>query len=387
MTLHPLFGHDEARRMVAQSFGAGRLPSSLLLHGPKGVGKQRFALWIAQLAVCDAPSLETGPCEGCRSCRLLLNLEHPDVHWYMPLPRPTRVSGDRLVDALEDARHEMLAELRQRPLRPSHSQEVAGLYMGTVKNVRKRASVRPSMAAGPVFVIGDAELLVPQEASQEAANALLKLLEEPPGAARFILTSSVPGSLLPTIRSRTVPLLLSPLPDEHMRSALVAWAGVPEEDAGRIARLGRGSLGRALGFLPRDAGEKEPMNELRRGAFEILRAAIERRGAGAPQLALGYAPAGARGLIDLLEVLEEWIRDLGVVLTGTSAPAIHHDAAEALGKLASRSGVDATRVPWALPAVERARELARGNVNPQLVVSGLVLELGRALFPTPGRVP
>lgn len=380
--LHPLYGHGEARDMVARSHAAGRLPSSLLLHGPKGVGKQRFALWIAQLSVCEAP-IEGGPCGSCRSCRLVLSLEHPDVHWYMPLPRPKKVSGDRLVDALEDARHEVLAQIREQPLQPSHTKEVTGLYIGTVKNVRKRASVRPSMAQGPVFIIGDAELLVPQEASQEAANALLKLLEEPPGAARFILTSSVPGSLLPTIRSRTVPLHLSPIPEDVLRVALTEHLGLAEAEAGRVAKLGRGSIGRALGFLPDDE-DHERMNELRRGAFDILRTALDRRRS-AYALALAYSASGARGLIDLLEVLEEWVRDLAAVASGSDTPAFHHDTADVLGKLASQTGVRAAYVPRALPVVERAKDLARGNVNPQLVILGLVRELGEALLPSRGR--
>ncbi|MEX2466430.1 MAG: hypothetical protein WD995_05940 [Gemmatimonadota bacterium] len=379
MTLHPLFGHDEARAMVVRSHRAGRLPSSLLLHGPKGIGKQRFALWIAQLSVCEQP-LEDGPCGTCRSCRLLLSLEHPDVHWYMPLPRPKKVSGDRLADALEDARHDVLARYRERPLQPSHSKEVTGLYIGTVKNLRKRAHVRPSMAPGPVFIIGDAELLVPQEASPEAANALLKLLEEPPGDSRFILTSSVPGSLLPTIRSRAVPLHLAPIPEDTLRTVLVDQLDLSEEKAATVARLGQGSLGRALGFLPDDEDD-ERMNDLRRGAFDILRAALDRRRS-ACALALEYSASGARGLVDLLEILDEWVRDLGAVVSGTDTPVFHHDTAEILGKLAEQSGVEPAAVPRALPVVERARELARGNVNPQLVVAGLVQELGDALVPS-----
>lgn len=382
MTLHPLVGHDEARRMVAGSHRAGRLPSSLLLHGPRGVGKQRFALWIAQVVVCETPA--EAPCGRCRGCRMLLGLEHPDVHWYFPLPRPRGVGGDRLADALEDARHEALAELRRRPLRPSHTTEVTGLYMGTVQNVRKRAHIRPTMA-GPVFIIGDAELLVPQEASQEAANALLKLLEEPPGDARFILTSSEPGSLLPTIRSRTVPLHLGTLTDEQVRDALVERLEVDAEGAAWAARLGHGSLGRALGFLPEsgdDDDKKGPLDELRRQAFLILRTALHPRGSGRHALALGYPPAGARALLDLLQFLEEWVRDLGAVLSLAEERVFHHDAVEGLRELGRRSGVVAARVPGALPAIERARVLSRGNVNPQLVVAGLVRELRAALLPT-----
>src|SRR5688500_7905764 len=80
-----------------------------------------------------------------------------------------------------------------------------------------RAYTRPAMSAEQVFIVGDADALVVQEASQEAANALLKLLEEPPGGTRFILTSSEPGRLLPTVRSRSVPLHVGRLPGELVR--------------------------------------------------------------------------------------------------------------------------------------------------------------------------
>lgn len=369
--------------MVASSFGAGRLPACLLLHGPRGIGKQRFALWVAQLAVCEQPGPD-GPCGTCRGCRMALALEHPDIHWYMPLPRPKGASGDKLADALEDARHETLAQYREAPLRASHVKEVTGLYMGTVQNLRRRASVRPSMAAGPVFIIGDAELLVPQEASQEAANALLKLLEEPPGAARFILTSSVPGNLLPTIRSRTVPLVLAPLPEDTVRQVLVDTLALEEPEATKYARLSLGSLGRAIGFVPLPPEDREdkdddkgPMDRLRRQAWDILTSALSGRGAHA--VALSYPPTGARTLVPVLDLLEEWLRDLAAISSGAPSAAFHFDTAEPLARIVERTGVAAFRIPAALPAVERARELARGNVNPQLVVAGLLGDLRGAL--------
>ena len=125
------------------------------------------------------------------------------------------------------------------------------------------------------------------------------------------------------------------------------------------------------------------MNELRRGAFDILTAALGQGRVGSHALALGYPPAGARGLLDLFQVLEEWVRDLAAVLAG--ADAFHYDTKDVLSKLAARAGLDAKRVPRALAAIERARLLARGNVNPQLVVSGLVLELREALLPAGSR--
>src|SRR5688572_9634631 len=186
MALHPLQGHLGARESLAHALARGVLPAALLFHGPRGIGKQRLALWLAQMIVCERPSLE--PCGACAPCRMSVSLEHPDVHWFFPLPRPKNVGGDRLADALEEARLEELGALREQPLRASYTDELRGLYVGTVKSIRAKAYMKPVMATGPVFIIGEAELLVPQEASPDAANAMLKLLEEPPGNTRFILT-------------------------------------------------------------------------------------------------------------------------------------------------------------------------------------------------------
>ena len=252
MTLHPLHGHLGVRRALVRSVRASSLPASLMLHGPPGAGKQRMALWIAQLVLCDDPGDE-GPCDACRSCRLALRLEHPDVHWHLPLPRPRGASTpEKLADALEEARHERLAELRERPLRPTWSDEPRAHYLAAARTLRSRARSRPAMSDAQIFVIGDAETLVPQESSPEAANSLLKLLEEPPEGTRFILTSSEPGRVLPTIRSRCLPIHVPGLPKEELLAFLERHTDADEADRRRAASLGQGSVGRALGFLPDD---------------------------------------------------------------------------------------------------------------------------------------
>ena len=101
-----------------------------------------------------------------------------------------------------------------------------------------------------VFIIGDAEFLVPQEASPEAANALLKVLEEPPADTTFILTAADAESLLPTIKSRVLPLRVRPLPADVVERTLVQHAGADAKQARLAARLSQGSIGRALAFLP-----------------------------------------------------------------------------------------------------------------------------------------
>ena len=364
VSLHAVVGHEEARASLANAHKKRILPAALLLHGARGVGKQRVALWLAQLLVCERPQL-LEPCGSCPACRMATGLEHPDT-------------GDKLVDALEQARLDEIAELRIRPLRASHSDDVRGLYLGTVRNLRSRAHMRPVMAPGPVFIIGEAERLVPQESSPEAANALLKLLEEPPGDTRFILTSSEPGRLLPTIRSRTVPLHLSPLPRSTVAKFLEQEDAVDAKKASWAAALAQGSPGRALGFLP-DGDERGPLERLRRRAFELVAAALNPGASEGYGLALAFPPAGARGLVDLFEFVEEWLRDLAAVASGASSAVLNHDALSELERRVGEAKIAPFAAARAFGSVERARELAWANVNPQLVVGGLIHDLRKAL--------
>ncbi len=380
VSLHPVLGHERARAALASAHARGVLPAALLLHGPRGIGKQRVALWLAQLLVCERP--EHGPCDACASCRMALSLEHPDVHWYFPLPRPKNAAGDRLADALEEARLDELVEIREAPLRSSHSEEVRGLYVGTVKNIRAKAYKRPVMARGPVFLVGDADLLVPQESSPEAANALLKLLEEPPGGARFILTTSESGRLPATIPSRMVPLHLAPLPVADVAAFLERHASIDPKSAAWAAGLSQGSIGRALGFLS-DGEQTGPLEVLRRRAFEIIVAATAQRASEAHVLALGFPPAGGRGLVEIFGFAEEWLRDLAAVAAGARSAVMNQDKLAELDRIVVQGGLTSFQIASAFGRVERARELTLANVNPQLVIGGLVRDLRRALARTP----
>lgn len=370
-------GHEDVRQDLAHAVARGALPGSLLLHGPRGVGRQTLARWLARLLLCEAP-LPDGPCGECRSCRMALDLQHPDIHWFFPLPRPKGASSpEKLADALEEARFEALAERRSTPLYQPPPDELGGLYLAQVRTIRKLGSTRPAMGSRQVFIVGNAELLVPQEASEEAANAFLKILEEPPPATTFILTAAEPEALLPTLRSRLLPVRLRPFPEKEVRRFLEERAGADADTARLVARLGRGSIGRALGFLPGEDGASAA-EEMRRTARLWLEAAvaedpIRRYGAAHEQ-----RPAGARGAFgDTLDLLGLWLRDLAAVAAGAEAEVVDVDALDRLRELAPKVRPD--RVPAAIHRVEEARDGGRINANPQLTLATLLNDLARLL--------
>src|SRR5688500_9017154 len=177
MPIAPLVGHLEARQRLARAAAEGRVPQVLLVTGPAGVGKQRLALWLAQLLLCERPGSD--PCGRCRQGHLVETLGHADLHWFVPISRPKAADPDKQVEEAAEQLAEVMEE-RRAAGRWSAPDGMASHSMASVRLLQRRASLT-SVEGGPrVFIVGNADRLVPQESSPEAANALLKLLEEPP---------------------------------------------------------------------------------------------------------------------------------------------------------------------------------------------------------------
>ena len=167
MSLPDLIGHQENRQRLAQAARTGRLAQVLLLTGPAGVGKQRFALWLAQLALCERRELE--PCGLCRACRLVAGLGHPDVHWFVPIPRPKAGAPDKQVDEAAESLAGIMEERRQQPLYTAPD-GMASHPMASVRLLQRRASLTAVEGGPRVFIVGEAdrlaEVLVPVVARQ-----------------------------------------------------------------------------------------------------------------------------------------------------------------------------------------------------------------------------
>src|SRR5438034_7192807 len=351
MPIPPLYGHEGIRHRLAGAIASGRLPQALLFEGPPGVGKQRVALWLAQALVCEragekARGKAGEGCGECQQCKLVLSLSHPDVHWFVPLELSKKGGdADKQVELVEEALGEEMAARRQQPLYEPAS-GLASHGIAAVRLLLRRLALTPALARRKVFVIGDADRLVPQTGAEAAANALLKALEEPPADATFILTTAAPESLLPTILSRVVRVRVARLADSVVTAFAQHELGVTGQRElaqrvavadGRIGRLLADGNGRARGV---EAGER-------------FRRAVEGGPARRYEFALGLQPFQARGgFREMLDGLLEQLREQ------------------------ARSGGETEKVVAAISQVLAARSLAQGNVNPQLVAAVLADDLG-----------
>ncbi len=326
----------------------GTLPGSLLLHGRRGVGKQRLALWLAQGMLCSG---DPAPCGACQGCRYSLELTHPDLYWFFPVPR-AEIADSSPEEALAFMRGAMRDRARDGGLwGPSSGSE--GLFVEMIRSLVRAAASSPALAKRKVMILGDADRMIAQEGSDQAANALLKLLEEPLQDTTLILTSSEAGALLPTIRSRVVSVRVAHLPPDDLQSWAVSDA--VHAKLGRVnpAQIERaaGAPGALLGGSAHESSEAHAaqwLAALRGDASERFAAVLSEK------------PAGARGgFADALDALEGLIHD-------RLQPAVEsgNPAALALTK--------------AHDAVEAARERTSHNVNPALITAELIREL-RAL--------
>jgi len=345
------------------------MPQSLLLHGSEGVGKRTLALWAAALLHCES---ELAPCWECRSCRLAERLEHPDIHYHFPMPRPKRASSPRkLRETIEAQRQERLAQLRAQPGSALDEDAVTGIYLAAVSNIREQATRRPAMGRIAVFVVSEADRMVPQAASPEAANAFLKLLEEPPPFAYLILTTSRLEALLPTIRSRTAHLRVAPLAEAEVTRFLSEVRGIPIERARAAARRAEGSIGRAI----RLAGVDEDTASGK--ADRLLAAALRGDPGGRYAMAAEFSSQGARSILaPALEGLEIRLRDL--LCTASGAPSLAQDP-ETSARIRERWPLSEDAILAALAALDLAREGAHRNLNPQATVSVLLADMSEAL--------
>ncbi len=342
MPLPPLIGHEGVKTRLAGAHASGKLPQALLLAGPRGVGKQRLALWLAQLIQCEAPGQE--PCGQCRPCHLVLSLQHPDVHWFVPVELSKRggsggVDADKQVDLVAEALAEEVAARREQPLYGSPA-GLASHPIAAVRLLLKRLVLTPAMGTRKVFIVGEAERLIPQVGTEVAANALLKALEEPPADSVIIITAADPNALLPTILSRVVLVRMARIADSAVTAFAQQTLGIGDKaELAQRVTAAEGCIGKLFATVTPRSGQS--------GAEQAARFVD------APLLfALGQVPFQARGAFtDMLDALANKLRS------------------------EAKRGGDTDKLVEAIALVLDARDLAQGNVNPQLLAAVLAEDL------------
>ena len=306
-----------------RSLDQGRAAPSYLLSGPDDAGVELLARELAQAILCEGPDR---PCQACRHCSRFKAGLHADYVW----PEPAGVT------------------------------KVVGI--DEVRELKAAASLEPFEARIKVLAVDAVETI-----TLDAANALLKLLEEPPPRTAFVLTTSEEEAVPETIRSRCQTLRLRPLPFRDVEAFLVA-DGVEAEAAVELARMSGGKVDLAYA-MANDPGIAEEFAEARDELAAIVRMPLADRMRRAARLSGDFY----RDREPLLSRLGLWESLWREVLLGESGAPGPFAGAIAPGDELSGVGLRAARD--ALAAVQSAADALRRNVNPRVAVEALVLGL------------
>ena len=359
-----ILGNSQTVRLLRESLAADRLPHALLLHGPRGVGKYTLALALAQAANCLSLQNTDGLpdfCGECANCRRIA------------AAMPLRARVEEAVAAREELRD---ADKREtRVLIQTHPDVLVVppdppqllIKVGQIRTLIREVYRVPAEARRSFFIITSSSFM------KEAANSLLKVLEEPPPYATLILLSVNPQELLPTIRSRTASFGLAPLPAAEVEQLLAErrpeWK--PAERA-LVARLSGGAPGAAFLFdLP-------AYLESRASALLLLRTALREEDYSALFRVTETFRAGAEGQEKtraLLHAMLDLLRDLMLVQEGQSGLVRNTDLGRELTALA-----ESTSFGWIEAAVRQVGEVESGmrrNLLRSLSLDSLAAGLSR----------
>jgi len=323
-----LIGHEWAVDLLRGAVAHGRAGHAYAFTGPEQIGKTALARTFAQALNCEASDHEARPCGRCRACTLIAADRHPDVRLLHP-----EVSG----------RGQLSLKIEQ------------------IRELQRDLNLAPYEARRKIAIITDF-----QAASQGAANAFLKTLEEPPGDVVLLLTALEADALLPTITSRCRVVALRPLPAELIADALERRWHLPPEKAHLLSHLADGRLGWAV-----DALEDPDVVHERAEKVELLLKALN--GGRVERFALAEQLArDPEALTSILRTWLTWWRDLTMLTWGGNAGAITNvDRRRQLGELAQRW--DGEAVVAALKQTRRALWQLEHNANVRLVLENVFL--------------
>ena len=342
-----LIGNEEVKDTLRHLLASGRMPGSLLFTGEEGIGKKLFALELAKTLNCRTRvGLEA--CDQCSSCKRIAKSIFPPL-----------ATADDNKERMIWSEHGDVAMVR--PYKQI-------IRVKPIRELEREANFRPFEGAARIFIIEGAEYL-----NDSSSNALLKVLEEPPPTSHLILTTTNPTALLATIRSRCQVIRFAPIAAEQIERFLIDKRGMTDGDARLLARVSRGSVGRAC------AADVDDYREKRDAMFEVLKA-LTVTGNRVQLLRSAENLAAARDRADYeesLSILEALIRDAWALALGRPTETIANiDILQGLEKISAELRSDRA-ASW-LTAVEELRGTLEVNINKKIASDGLVLKMAAA---------
>jgi DNA polymerase-3 subunit delta' len=352
VSFRDFLGNEIVVQRLREAIASGRLPPAMILAGPRGAGKYTLAVRLAQAINCLDPKETDGQPDYCGVCSNCVRIGEA-------------INLDTLVDQAVAAREELreVDKKETRILIQTHPDMLVIppdppqllIKLGQVRTVIREIYRMPAEASRAFYIFTSAAFM------KEAANSLLKVLEEPPAHASIVLLAENLGDLLPTIRSRSCIFRLGAIPLEQIEKLLAERrSDLRPAQRGLVARLAQGAVGQALGF------DLEAFLASRTDALLILKNAVREPEYSALFRMTETYRAGAEGqekTADMLGAILTLLEDLLLLKSGAPQLVRNIDIEKELSEMAQRVSLD-----W-IEAAERGANEVRSGMRRNLLRS------------------
>ncbi|MCY3614445.1 MAG: DNA polymerase III subunit delta' [Bacteroidetes bacterium] len=364
-----IIGQEKVIELLKNSVAAERVAHAYLFHGIDGVGKLATALAFARVLQCAG--CHNGV--SCQSCQWALKFQHPDIQVMMPQPSDADPEDviERLALLSQDE-YAVVDYIRAPSLNRKNAPKSLKQPFYSIERInlelRNKMIMRPQQGRYRIAIILDIHTI-----NEQAANAFLKLLEEPGPDTVFIALTRRKDSLLPTILSRCQHIAFSSLATDVITQALQERKNIDVHLAATVANISNGSYSRAV-----ELAENEDLRYDRERILDFLRLAFTQKIG--PKMALieEFNQAGRNRIKNLLELLLGWMRDVSLYRTiGENAPIVNQDKQVEIAKFCGN--LDNADLDAMIRLIEEARLLTESNVNTTLLLINLSSNLGQAM--------
>ena len=320
-----IVGHKQVVEHLQNAMENDHISHAYILHGEHGSGKSLLAATFAMTLQCEKGGKE--PCGQCRSCKQALTHNQPDII-YVQHEKPNTISVD-------DIRRQINGDIE----------------------------IKPYSSKYKIYIIDEADKL-----NQQAQNALLKTIEEPPSYAVVLLLVSNISALLPTILSRCVTLKLGTVEDSLIRDFLMEHLGVPDYTANICVAFAGGYLGKAV-----ELASNEDFNNMKRDILSLLKDITQMELSDMVQRVKALQEYKLR-MDDFFDIVIMWFRDVLLFkATNDRNGIVFKEEAGAVVRQASLSGYDG--IQNIIEALEKAKTRLKANVNFELTLELLLLTI------------
>ncbi len=323
LKFNDILGHEQVKEHLQKAIVGKKVSHAYILTGEAGMGRKSLANAFALTLLCEKGKAE--PCMECHACKQVLSGNHPDLI-YVSHEKPTSIGVDDIRSQINDT-----------------------------------IMIRPYSSYYKVYLVDEAEKM-----TQQAQNALLKTIEEPPSYAVIILLTTNQEAFLPTILSRCVQLKLKPLKDFVIKSYLVEMMNVPEAEADVYAAFSRGNLGKAITIAA-----SEDFKEMHKELLHLLK---HIKNMDISEL-LDYIQKLKDSHMDIYECLDFmqlWYRDVLLYkVTKDINLLIFKDEYKTINEISKKSAYDGMEM--ILEAIDKAKVRLDANVNLELAMELLLL--------------